>query len=180
MPEVMEARADGARGFANPGDYVVASCVDRGVIAWVKTAPDADWALDWLPLPPWSDKTMLVQFTAYSSLTGAGINTPSSCSAFRYADKDSSQPPKPTIEGYENSVFNGTEAMDNTTIVVWNRSDNDNAVGLPSQKVANSRWTVTAFDPPASGEVCYAVATETDEDSNPGATSLRSEYYTVP
>lgn len=184
MPDVTSTREDGATGYANPGDHIVASCVERGVLAWGTVASDGRWALDWIPLPSWSDEeAMLVQFTVYTLLAGSGVNAPTSCFAMRYANDAYVVPPAPKITGYTdgspNGKFTGTEGMDGTTITVYNSAYNS-AVGPDSDPVVNNQWTVIATTKPGSHNQCFAVANGTSELGDLGATSPASDNFPVP
>lgn len=180
MPYVAVVRADGADGFANPGDYIVASAAERGVISWVKTASDGSWTLDWIPQPAWTAETLLVQFTAYTSLIGRGAGSPSSLFAMRSTNDEDDSPAMPYITSYVTPTFGGTEATNGCSVTVVDCNQMGAAVGPNSLPVQGGQWTVTARQPaPQNGELCYAYATAKLEDGSLGPTSDWSPPYVI-
>ncbi|WP_180900610.1 hypothetical protein [Martelella soudanensis] len=178
IPLVASTAADCASGYANPGDYVVASTTADGVIAWSQVKDDATWAVQWTPLPDWSDETMLVHFTIYTALAGGGHDTPSSHSCIRYASESADPPPKPVITSWSqaDATFHGTEGLVQTKIKIFN-TETYSTVAKTPQEITSSNWSEIADYPPSPGDGVYAQAIGTTDSGDPGATSDQSDTF---
>ncbi|MCD1636190.1 hypothetical protein K7H91_20735 [Martelella mediterranea] len=184
MPYIETSGKSGATGFANPSEFVVASSVNRGVLSWARVAEDGSWTLNWQAMPDWSDEVMLVQFTTYLSLTGSGVNNPSSCFAMRYADDAADPVPEPTITDYtppngaNNATFSGTDTEDGTTILVVNNTTGY-PVGPSSPPTSNQNWVAESYSAVSVGSQCYGIANRPTDGGDIGTNSNPGPYYYV-
>lgn len=183
MPLVESIDTVSASGFGDPGDYIIATAANLGIIGWQKIGRDASWSLNWGPIPELQQDSVLIQFGVYSHLHGIGIEQPASCYAVRFADSLVAPPDPPAISGFDwpTMTFTGTEDTPNTQINV--QDDYMNKVRLaysPVDVQADNSWSLPIDIEPSSGDLVQAVAWALIPPNNSFGPNAYSGPYYVP
>ena len=178
MPFIEAINHEGASGRYNPGDFIVAATTELGVISWARVDSEGAWSMEWGVLPSVSPESVMVQFGAYSRLTGNGINMPSSSYAVRYANASSAPPEAPAISNYDVSLatFKGTESTANTVVNIKDTNHSWLTVAKEPVLVQNNDWTLVADTIPHAGDIVLALAYQLQN----GSLGVTSDYSSPP
>ena len=179
LPSLSRVDAQGASGFADPDEYILAFSMVGDIVAWGRVSRDATWSVRWAELPEMLAKTTIVRFASYTGLIGNGVGMSSSGFAARFASLDSWKPDAPAIANYRDLVLSGTETTPDTNIKAFDKTQYDNRVG-DLAPVSGGSWSTSASpdSPPQLGDALYAYAISTAPTTS-GVTSPKSTFFYV-
>nr|WP_272213938.1 hypothetical protein [Marinicella sp. W31]MDC2879883.1 hypothetical protein [Marinicella sp. W31] len=126
--------------------------------AWPRSGFLGHWSLDWTSYVGALPSTAIVVFEVFDSLVQNDLAA-SSCLSARYADILATKPAAPVIEKYIPAEIGGTEATNNTAVVVHDITKQQDVNPAGATVTANS-WDVkpTGSEKPDNGDEIYAVA----------------------
>lgn len=169
----------GARGWIEPHKFIVASTAEAGAIGVAESGFLGHWSIDWAEYFGSLPTTTIVVFEVFDSLVQNNL-APSSLLVARYANALSSQPAAPVFTKYLTTDIEGTEATDNTAVVVHNNSTGQD-INPDGATVTNNSWKVlpTGSKTPGNGQTIQATAWTLTGNNQFGVSSEPSTPETV-